>query len=210
MRQKKWLLVVRNGDGGRGYATEYRINPQWIINPDILSPFSVSSQKRVTPEVRKGDNGGSKRVTPVSPQPSRTIIEPTTTQNRDDEQIVVDPDDLIWPHFMLGADVHTSALQILQECPEGERQNVLHEIAGLADRGGVRSPLGLLHKLVDRAKHGQFTPAAALEYQRKLEDEAKIAQSRIEEKRQPSDTRSPRVKEAAREHLSELRRRLNA
>ncbi len=134
----------------------------------------------------------------------------TTTNPADNEQVVVDPDDLIWPHFLLSADVHSSALQILQECPEGERQNVLHEIAGLADRGAVRSKLGLLHELVHRAKRGQFTPAAALEYQRKLENESKITQSRIEEKRQPPGARSPRVKEAAREHLSELRRRLNA
>lgn len=27
MREIGWLLTVRNSNGGRGYATEYRINP---------------------------------------------------------------------------------------------------------------------------------------------------------------------------------------
>ena len=51
MRRRKWLLTVRRADGGRGYATEYRVNPLWITNPDRLSPFACSDGKRVTPEV---------------------------------------------------------------------------------------------------------------------------------------------------------------
>lgn len=215
MRDKKWLLTVRNGKGGRnyyekrGYVTEYRINPAWISNPDNLSPLLISGQERVSSEVGKGDNRGSKRVTPVSPKSPTTVSEPTTTDKMVNEQVVVDLDNLIWPHFLLDSNVHSSALQLLQKCPEADRQNVLHEISGLADRGTVRSPIGLLHKLVDLAKRGLFIPAAALEYQRKLEKESKNIQSQIEEKKRLQASRSPRAKETARGHISELLQKLN-
>lgn len=42
MREARWLLTVRHSAGGRGRATEYRINPNWIENPANFSPFFVS------------------------------------------------------------------------------------------------------------------------------------------------------------------------
>lgn len=206
MRQTGWLLTVRNGDGGRGYATEYRVNPLWITNPARLSPFPISEGERVTNTVVKGDTGGSKRVTPVSPQPPRTVIEPTTTRDTGNEHGVVGNDELKWPSVLGGA-VLVSAIQILQDCPLAERQHVIDEIAGLADRGSVRHPIGLLRKLVERAQHGQFVPAAALEYQRKLESQAKAAQARLTEEQHRQQHSTPQAREAGLAQLAVLRQK---
>ena len=209
MRETEWLLTVKHAAGGRGRATEYRINPAWIGNPADFAPF-FRSRKRVQSRPKKGAKNSTKGCKAFAPQPLRTIKEPTTTENVLDEQVVVDLDNLDWPRFLLDSNVHASALHILQECPETERQNVLYEISGLANRGAVRSPIGLLHKLVDLAKHGQFIPAAALEYQRKLKSEAMIVQTKIEKTKRLHELRSPQAKETAVEHLSELIKRLNA
>lgn len=73
-----WLELVKHAGGGRGRATQYRINPDWIADPkswagkgDKLSPFNpekgdtgdtLSEPKRVTLTTEKGD-------TAVSPDP---------------------------------------------------------------------------------------------------------------------------------------------
>lgn len=41
MRKSGWLFTVRHGNGGRGFTTEYRVNPLWITNPANLSPFAA-------------------------------------------------------------------------------------------------------------------------------------------------------------------------
>ncbi len=210
MRKKGWLLTVRYGDGGRGKATEYRINPLWITNPDKVTPFP----QRVSGRAEKGDMGGRKRVTPMAPQPPRTVIEPTTTRDMRTGREVVGHAELKWPSLLDGS-VRPSAEQVLQDCPVAERQNVLDEIAGLADRGAVRHPLGLLRKLVERAKQGQFVPAAALDYRRKLESQAIAVQTRIAEELRRQEQSTPQAREAALQareaalaHLALLRQQL--
>ncbi len=207
MRETEWLLTVKYAAGGRGRATEYRINPAWITNPADFAPF-FRNRKRVQSSTEKGAKYSTKGCKAFAPQPSRTISEPTTTDHESNEQVVVGLDELIWPHLLIGADSHASAHQILQECPEDERQSVLHEIAGLSERGVVRHPIGLLRKLVELAGNGQFFPSAALEYQQKLESRAKDIQLRIEEKRRLDKCTTPEAKEAARGHLTELRRKV--
>lgn len=115
-------------------------------------------------------------------------------------------DNLIWPS-VLSKDLRVSAERILQDCPSVERQQVLNEIAGLANRGAVQHPLGLLRSLVDRAKHGQFVPSAALEYQRKVECEAQALQSRQAEARRRRQT-STKAKQAAQIHLAAMRQQI--
>jgi hypothetical protein len=61
MRESKWLLMVKRGSG-RGFASEYRINPLWITNPDKLAGGSENGQKRVTLEVVNPDTRGMKRI----------------------------------------------------------------------------------------------------------------------------------------------------
>lgn len=206
MRRTGWLLTVRNAGGGRGRATEYRVNPAWITNPAEFAPFSEG--ERVQPKTEKGAIYDTKGCKAFAPQPPRTIIEPTTTRVTGAEHEVVGHDELKWPSVLGGA-VQASAVQILQDCPHADRQQVLHEIAGLADRGAVRHPIGLLRKLVDRSKYGQFVPAAALEYQRKLESQAKAAQARLTEELHRQQQSTPQAQEKARACAAALRQQFS-
>ncbi|MDB5965173.1 MAG: hypothetical protein JWQ72_1673 [Polaromonas sp.] len=56
MQEIGWLVVVRNGRGGRGKSVEYRINPEWLKGAD-LSPFIEPPELSV-----KGAKHGIKRV----------------------------------------------------------------------------------------------------------------------------------------------------
>ena len=56
----------------------------------------------------------------------------------------------------------TSARTLIGRCPPEERQPVLDEIAAMHARGRVRSPLGLLKSLVDKAGSGQFLSSHSL------------------------------------------------
>ena len=163
MRKAGWLQVVRHSKGGRNRVTEYRINPLWITNPVKMTPFLKKEVERVTNDAPKGDTGGMKRVTPVSPQPSLTIIEPTTTSATEHQRPV---DNLRWPP-QLSKDRQASCKKILKGIPLETQQQILDEIAGLAIRGHVRHPIALLHKLTSKAKQGLFIPDAALEVERK-------------------------------------------
>lgn len=87
--------------------------------------------------------------------------------------------ELTWPSMWQGKSMEAAKIRLL-DCHHIHRQLILDEIAGLADRGGVRSPNGLLNTLVKRANQGQFVPAAAFDYQKKLESQAKVARARIE------------------------------
>lgn len=122
--------------------------------------------------------------------------------------VVVSLEDFKWP-CSLGGAFRASAISIIQECPPEQRQAVLDEIAGLSDRGTVRHPIGLLRKLVDRAKHGQFVPAAALEYQRKLESQAKVAQSRLAEEQHRQQQSTPQAREKAMACVAALRQQFS-
>lgn len=163
------------------------------------------------------DTGNTDTGKPTSQKPTLTSTgskqelntkRTTTTKTRAPAEdsaigVVVIPDDFKWP-TILGGTAHASAVQILQDCPLADRQQVLHEIAGLADRGAVRHPIGLLRELVVRAKLGQFVPAAALEYQRKLESQAKAAQARLTEEQHRQQHSTPQAREAGRAQLAVL------
>lgn len=151
MRERGWLLTVRHGNGGRGFATEYRVNPLWITNPDSLSPFTAEPDKTLTNRAQKDDSRGNKRVTPVSAQPLRTIKEPTTGQAEQHPPLAF-PRELSGPR-------QAAAQKLLQQCPWELRQLVLEEVAGSIAAGKVRNPLGLLRKLVEVAHQGKFVPA---------------------------------------------------
>ncbi len=115
---------------------------------------------------------------------------------------------ITWPDVFSG-EFRSPAIQVIQKCPIEKQQLVLDEISGRVARGTVRSPIGLLHKLVELANDGRFVPAAALEYRQKLESKARTDQLRLEEKKRLQKCSSPRAKRAARGHLSDLRRTTN-
>lgn len=154
MRESGWLLTVRHGNGGRGFATEYRVNPLWITNPANLSPFAAEEGETLKNEDQKDDSRGSKRVTPLSAQPSRTIKEPTTDQSMPFQRLSF-PDDL-------SGTKQPAAQKLIRQCPVELRQLILDEIAALAVAGQVRNPIGLLRKLVSVAQEGNFVPNAKL------------------------------------------------
>lgn len=137
---------------------------------------------------------------------------PTTTktersiQQAKEENSLTDLADLTWPSMWQGKSMET-AKQLLRDCHHTHRQPILDEIAGLADRGAVRHPIGLLRKLVERANHGQFVPAAALDYQRKRESQAKAAQARTADKQSGLQS-PPLIGEIARTKLAFMRRQL--
>lgn len=163
MRRTTWLLTVRNAGGGRGRATEYRINPGWITNPAGFAPFLEASQsvQRDTGKGAVGDSNGRKAF---APQPSTTVSEPTTTAATAQTSMVsaLTDDGLRIPSLLTG-EYLASTLRCLRGCPAEARQAVLDEIAALDDRSAVRSPLGLLASLVSSAARGKFVPSAALQ-----------------------------------------------
>lgn len=206
MKQMGWLLTVRYATGGAGRVTEYRVNPAWISNPAEFSPFS-GAPKRVQPGAEKGAIDSKKGGKAFAPQPPRTISEPTTTREQGNDYYPVGFDELKWPSLLADA-AYASAVKVLQDCPRADRQNVLDEIGGLANRNEVRRPIGLLRKLVQRAKQGLFIPAAALDYQRVRESQAIAAQTRIEVEQQRKQQPPPTTREVTQARLAHLHRQL--
>lgn len=208
MRDSGWLVLVRNGHGGRGHTAEYRINPLWITNPVKLTPFADHDAERVTNGALKGDTRGIKRVSPVSPQPPLTVIETTTTSPTGSiDQDAPPVEGLIWPRFMTEQE-RVSGAQVMALCPPELQQQVLDEVAGLADRGAVRYPVGLVSKLVEAARRGRFVPAAALDWKPKRLAMARAARERerdrLEGHKAEPEVSDPAVREAARAKIAEL------
>lgn len=174
--------------------------------PDVKSPCSEN------PNTVNTDTVFPKSGKPTLPSTNnkQEPIEqkPTTTHCVGTACAVVGHDELKWP-ALLGGDAQASAMQVLESCPVPDRQNILDEIAGLAERGAVRHPIGLLRKLVERARQGQFVPAAALDYRRKRQSQTKAIQTRIEEAQCRQQQSTPQAREIARVRLALLRQQLD-
>ncbi|MCD0503677.1 helix-turn-helix domain-containing protein [Bordetella petrii] len=211
MRESGWLLTVRHGTGGRGRATEYRINPLWITNPVKLAPFTKNDAERVTNSAQKGDTEGMKRVTRMSPQPSLTVLEPTTTSNIDFNNLADSVDKLSLP-VLFQKSAQASVEQILRDCPTAARQLVLDEVAGLAVRGKVRHPIPLLRKLASSARQGLFVPDAALDVQRKREAKSMADQQKqLEALQRDKSAQTPEdTSRLAKDRLVALKQLLNS
>jgi hypothetical protein len=91
-----------------------------------------------------------------------TTTEPTTTENA---AAVVPVTEIQYPDVLKGGYV-TAARRLIESCPPEQRQVVLDEIGAMHARGKVRSPLGLLRSLVDKAKRGEFSPNYSLSVRR--------------------------------------------
>ncbi|WP_162945854.1 helix-turn-helix domain-containing protein [Pseudomonas sp. DY-1] len=150
MKKSGWLLTVRYAKGGRNFVTEYRVNPRWITNPDNMSPFSKEEDEALTNQVQKDDSRGIQRVTPMSPQPPRTVKEPKTGQGKDAPA----------PTEAFPASKQAVVQKLLQQCPIEFRQLVINEISARITAGQVRNPVGLLRKLIELAQQGNFVPSA--------------------------------------------------
>lgn len=150
MKKSGWLLTVRYAKGGRNFATEYRVNPLWITNPDNLSPFAAEEDETLTNQAQKDDSRGIQRVTPMAPQPPGTRKKPKTGQGNGAPT----------PADAIPASKQAAVQKLLQQCPIELRPLVLNEVSTRTAAGQVRNPIGLLRKLVELAQQGSFVPSA--------------------------------------------------
>ncbi len=82
---------------------------------------------------------------------------------------------------VLSGPYRASARALIAACPPEQRQAVLDEVAALHDRSAIRgSPIGLLHRLVERANQGTFTPSYAVPYREHSRREAHKRSRQIE------------------------------
>ncbi len=166
MRRTTWLQTVRHARGGRGRTTEYRINPAWISNPAGFAPF-LAALETVQLGAEKGASDGGKGCRAFAPQPPRTI-EPTTTSEkgrgavssvalvaRDVEVIGLDEGPLVA--------YRDAILRAISSCPAELRQQVVDELAGMHEKGTIRTdPARVVRGLVEATARGTFTFAAGV------------------------------------------------
>lgn len=86
----------------------------------------------------------------------------TTAGDAESETVVVGSETEIHYPKILQGDCLASAHKLIEGCPPQYRQPVLDEIGAMHAAGRVRSPLGLLKSLVDKAGGGQFVPSHSL------------------------------------------------
>lgn len=208
-------LTIRQERGERGKFTQVI----WEVTDSPNDPFSGQNAPRseypntVNPNTDKPNSVNPTLINTNNKQElnltKTTTNKPHAIKDEIEDSVVVDCiENLSWPNLLVGK-FKTSAIEIINKCPAEKRQLVLDEIAGLVNRGTVRSPIGLLRKLVELAIQGQFVPSAALEYRKKLKSEVKATELRKEERRRLQDCISPQAKESAKSHLTELRRKVN-
>lgn len=189
--------VTDSPEGGIPPACTPRSEKPDTVNPDSVFP---GSEKATLPST-------GVQQEPIDQEPTTTANEQSASL-RGSENTAAGIDDISWPPA-LRDDLKPSAKKALRACPAEQRQLVLYEVAGLAERGGVRHPVGLLRKLIERANVGEFVPSAALDYQRKLNSDAIAAAARIEEQQRHRQQPTPHDREAARAHLALIRQQLS-
>lgn len=96
----------------------------------------------------------------------------TTAQPRDSNPSaqdvgVVSVNPLQFPE-MLAGDAQRLANNLMQQCPAELRQAVLDQVSVYQQQGTLRKPLGLLYRLVQRAKVGEFIASMPGVRQRKV------------------------------------------
>lgn len=194
MESAKWLERMSSGYGGRGRATEYRINPAWIQDPENFAPL-LTVQKPDKKDAKYSHKGRND----LAPQPPESSETTTTTTP---PQVVgataeVDADVVVVPDFFKGH-YKQSALTLLKQCPNEHQQDVLDEVAGFAAKGRLRGDgISLLSKLVKEAAQGRFVLNHALAYR----------QNRIQHAARTNAEQSsqiPASRETARAHLSQI------
>lgn len=147
MKATTWLLPVRYSGGGRGRATEYKVNPEWIKNPANFAPFRNGEKRN-----KKGANNGEKGCKAFAPQPSEPLQPPRRRGGGDG---------LTYPSSLSAAEEKRARVLVAEICL-GEHQPVLDEWAEMIARGEIRkSKLGALRALLDAANEGTFTARAA-------------------------------------------------
>jgi hypothetical protein len=138
---------------------------------------------------------------------------PTTTpagDARSDAEVVVAPVIEVRYPPILQREFLASARKLIDRCPLEQRQPVLDEIGAMHARGRVRSPLGLLKSLIDKAEIGQFLPNHSLSV-RPMSSRKSTSDGRVQ-RPLPDANLAPKspalASEIARKTLSRLREKL--
>jgi hypothetical protein len=194
MRRTTWLLTVCHAGGGRGRATEYRINPMWISNPASFAPF-LRPLESVQVEGEKGAANGAKGRKARAPQPPRTVIEPTTTASASAQMAVV----VVGLEGPPLEEYRSSILKSLESCPVALHQQIVDEALGAASTGSIRKNAGsYVRGLAANARRGTFVPVAgiAVAAARRRREEEHAQRVAEEAERQARET--PEARESAR------------
>lgn len=85
----------------------------------------------------------------------------TTTGTPEPAVVVGDSMGVKFPDFISG-NCLASARKLVAQCPAEYRQALLDELGAMVADGVVRHPVGLLKRLIDSAKAGQFVPNRSL------------------------------------------------
>jgi hypothetical protein len=91
----------------------------------------------------------------IDSTPTTTTTSGRTAPIGTEAVVLVPLGKLEFPDVLKG-NLAPSAVKLIERCPAPLRQAVLDEIRMLASKGKVRSPVGLLHRLVERAGAGTF------------------------------------------------------
>jgi len=157
-------------------------------------------------------DGNSGDITNTELAPKLINSTPTTTTDTErstptgtEVVVVTSGCELEFPEILKGP-VAQSAVTLIERCPAPLRQSVLDEIRMLASKNKVRSPIGLLHRLVERAVSGTFVASQARSKKIQTpQHSGNVSQSDARR----SITWSPPVasSEFAQQRLAELRRK---
>jgi hypothetical protein len=92
-----------------------------------------------------------------------SILKKTTTTTSAPKPVFVvgDSMEIRYPDCLSGRRLE-SAKKLATQCPLADRQAVLDEFAAMLRDSVVRHPMGLLNRLVERAKAGEFVPNRSL------------------------------------------------
>ena len=98
----------------------------------------------------------------ITSRSDKSILDKTTTTTGPPPEpqtvvVVGDLSEIRYPDCLTGSALN-AAKTLLRGCPPEYRQPVLDELGALITAGRVRKPSGLLYRLVERAKVGQFAP----------------------------------------------------
>ena len=142
----------------------------------------------------------------IESTPTTTTTCGPTAPNGTEAVVVVPLGELEFPDVLKGH-LAPSALTLIERCPAPLRQLVLDEIRMLASKGKVRSPVGLLHRLVERAGVGTFVASHRLPARNRAQrvDRTASPAAAINGVSQVSPIATP---EFAKQRLAELRGKL--
>lgn len=153
------------------------------------------------------DGGGVDILhTQIQVRLNKIKLKPTTAESERKSEPVVDMFEIRFPEFLRGQ-FQRSAQALIESCPSEHRQAVLDEMVGINAKDGIKSPLGLLRTLVERAKIGQFNPSQTTNYRQRRWQESREGKRQLEHRQHQVPTQPVSVSEIGFQVLSGLRER---